>query len=743
MSRRDRQRRRRRNRGSPLKRALGLTVVLAICGITVGALAITGWVVNVAQSAPDLNTHHPRIPGSPSQVFAADGTSLGYIWSPSVHTPLAGSQIPLLVKRATIAIEDRRFYQHGALDYQGIVRAAIKDAVNGQQLQGASTLTMQLVDNVYLPKKYQAARQKHDLKYKIVQAKLATQLEARHTKNWILDNYLNDVPYGTVRGQTAYGVGAAAQMFFDKPLSKLTLDQAALLAGLPQAPSGYNPFIDATAARKRRNEVLQAMVNAGYVTQAQANVAARRKLAVKAVDRYSVKKDPYVFDYIQQAVARDLCPRTPSRCPRMNQGGMKIYTTIDLRKQALARQAILNHASLLAAQGGPGSAAAGLASVDPQTGHILAIASSSDYSQTNFDYATQAHRQPGSSFKTFVLMTLIHDFHGNPNDTYYNSHLLNPGWLPGYPTYLVHTAEDSYQGNISVTKATVLSDNTVFAQLDADLTPQKVTDTAHAMGITTHLDSLPAEAIGGLSTGVTPLEMADAYSTLANGGSHVPTTIINKVVFPDGSIDDFGNVKTTRVFTPGEAYEGTSVLKGVITSGTGTAAGYGCPAAGKTGTANNLSNAWFVGFTPRMSTAVWVGYPQGNSIPMANGFGGTLAAPIWHDYMQTASSGYCGDFPTPAVPFQGTAFFGHYAVTGGSTTVTPGSGSASPNGGTTVPGQTTPTTPTTKYNNPTLYAHPPQNGNGNGNGGGNGRGGGGGGGGGGGAGASGGTGLSH
>jgi penicillin-binding protein 1A len=746
MSRRDRQRRRRRNRGSPLKRVLGLMVVLAICGIAVGALAVTGWVVNVAQSAPNLSTRHPRIPGSPSQVFAADGTSLGYIWSPSVHTPLTGSEIPKRIKEATVAIEDRRFFQHGALDYQGIVRAAIKDTFNGQQLQGASTLTMQLVDNVYLPKKYQSAREQRDLKYKIVQAKLATQLESKHTKNWILDNYLNDVPYGTVRGQTAYGVGAAAEMFFDKPVSELTLDQAALLAGLPQAPSEYNPFIDTKAARQRRNEVLQAMVTAGDVTQAQASVAERRKLDVKSDDAYSVKKDPYVFDYIQQAVARDLCPKTPNSCPRMNQGGMKIYTTIDLRKQALALQAIKNHAALLAEQGGPGSAAAGLASVDPSNGHILAIASSSDYSQTNFDYATQAHRQPGSSFKVFVLMTLIHDFKGNPDDTYYTSKPLGAGWLPGYPAYDVHTAEDSYQGNISVTKATVLSDNTVFAQLDADLTPPKVTATAYAMGVTTHLDSLPAEAIGGLTTGVTPLEMADAYSTLANGGTHVSATIINKVVFPDGSVDDFGNVKKTSVFTPGEAYEGTQVLKGVITSGTGTAAGYGCPAAGKTGTANNLSNAWFVGYTPRMATAVWVGYPQGNSIPMADGFGGTLAAPIWHDYMQTASSGYCGDFPKPAVPFQGTAYFGHYAVTGGSGTVTPGStvNGTTTTGGAAIPGQSS-TTSTNAYNNKTLYAHPPQTGGGNGaNGGGGGAGGGGGGGnGGGGAGASGGTGLAH
>ena len=172
------------------------------------------------------------------------------------------------------------------------------------------------------------------------------------------------------------------------------------------------------------------------------------------------------------------------------------------------------------------------------------------------------------------------------------------------------------------------------------------------MGITSPLDGNPAEVIGGLRIGVTPLEMADAYGTLANGGTHVPATIINKVVFPDGSSENFGDPKPTRVFPDGQTYTATNVLKQVITSGTGTAAGYGCPAAGKTGTANNLENAWFVGYTPRMSTAVWVGYPQGN-IPMADGFGGALAAPIWHDYMQAASGNYCGDFPQPTDPFHG------------------------------------------------------------------------------------------
>ena len=186
-----------------------------------------------------------------------------------MRNPVAGQSIPEQLKQATIAIEDRRFYQHGALDYQGILRAAIRDALHGgTSLQGASTLTMQLVDNVYLPNRIRAS---HNLKYKIIQAKLAEQLEGLHHKNWILTSYLNDVPYGTVGGQTAYGVGAASQMFFNKPVQRLDLAQDALLAGLPQAPSQYNPFIDLAAARHRRGEVLQSMVTAGDITQAQAD----------------------------------------------------------------------------------------------------------------------------------------------------------------------------------------------------------------------------------------------------------------------------------------------------------------------------------------------------------------------------------------------------------------------------------------------------------------------------------------
>ena len=710
-----------------------MTAMIGVCSLVGGALLAVGWVVSVADSAPNLRQLKAHDANPPSEVFAADGELLGYIHADTIYTPIAATRIPATFKQATVAIEDKRFYQHGALDYQGILRAGIKDIFgNGGSLQGASTLTMQLVDNRYLDGTRYAAH--HDLKYKIIQAKLAEQLVKKHPgragKDWILNSYLDVVPYGTVGGQTAIGAGAGAEMFFNKPVWKLDLAQEALLAGLPQSPSQYNPFLYPAKARQRRNQVLQAMVSAHYISQQQASAAEREPLDVHTNDAYHLRRQPYVFDYVEQQLIQKFGLK------RVTNGGLKVYTTIDMKRQQEAQAAIDSH------QGGSvldNQPAAALTSIDPTNGHIVAMANSSTYDQTKFNFAASAHRQPGSSFKVFALMTLIHDYDGDPSQTYYTSKFLPAGWEPADPSWSVHTAEESYAGTIDVAKATTISDNTVFAQLAADIGWNKLDATAHAMGITSPLDANPSEVIGGLRVGVTTEEMADAYATLANGGSHVSPTIISKVAFPDGSSLNLGDPPHKQVFSSGETYDATKVLETVIQSGTGTAANYGCPAAGKTGTANNMDNAWFVGYTPQLSTAVWVGYPQGN-IAMPDGFGGALAAPIWHDYMAQASNGFCGDFPQPSTKWHGTAYFGPHSSTGTpSTAGGGGSGFGSGSGSGSGSG----------YYNPGLYAQPPQPatpskptgggaptpsppGGGNGNGGGHGGGAGGGGGGGGG-----------
>jgi penicillin-binding protein 1A len=694
--------RRRRNKGHPVKRGLMLGFVLGICGLALGALAVVGWVVGVAESAPDISQLKPQNPGGSSEVFAADGTPLGFIQSSVLRTYVHNNQIPKYLKEATVAIEDRRFYQHKGIDYEGILRAAIKDIFGGgKDIQGGSTLTMQLVRNLYLPKSLADTR---TIKRKIIEAKLAEELEQRHTKAWILTSYLNDVDYGTLGGQSAIGVGAAAELFFNQPVWKLNLAQAALLAGLPQAPSQYNPFLDEGVATSRRHDVLKAMVAAGDITQEQADSADAQPLQTEHSSYYQTRRQPFFFDYVKRALDQKFCPKNPGNCPKVEEGGLKIYTTLDLKRQQEARAAIVKN------EGQPDDPAAALVTVDPSSGHILAMASSANYDQTNYNYAAQAQRQTGSAFKVFVLMAAIHDLEMDPNSTYYTSKELFPGWLPGYPDYHVQTAEHSYQGSISVAKATIISDNTVFAQLDADVTPAKVTAMAHAMGITSPLDSFPAEGIGGLRVGVSALQMADAYATVANGGYHIAPTAITKVVFPDRSTVDLGDPGRTQVFSDGEAATAIKVMKGVITSGTGTAASTGCPAAGKTGTTSNYTDAWFVGFTPKLSTAVWVGYPNRTTSMndvngLGPGFGGTLAAPIWHDYMVDAADGYCGDFPAPTTPFTGTQYFGKYTSSHSSQYqyTYPSSGTAtSSTGATGLP------TTTNAYTNPQLYQAVPQ-----------------------------------
>jgi penicillin-binding protein 1A len=656
MTRRERQRRHRKQ-SNPVGRAVLIGSGLLFAGLLAALGGFALWVVSTANSAPNISQLQPRLPGQTSEIFASNGQSLGYISSDILRTTLTESEDPKLLREATVAIEDRRFYQHGGVDYEGLLRAAVKDVFEGGGIQGGSTLTMQLVTNVYLPTDI---GDQHNLKYKIVQAKLANELESQHSKNWILTQYLNDVPYGTTYGQTAIGVAAASQMFFDKPVGKLDLAQVALLAGLPQAPSEYNPFIDPTLALIRRGQVLHAMAQSGYITESEANATQEEPLQVVPNKVYDRVRQPYVVQYVEQQLVKDLGQQAVDR------GGLKVYTTINPADQAAAAAAIKENESE------PGDPASALVSIDSATGQIVALQNSTKYGagagETQFNYATQSERQTGSSFKPFVLMALIKDYDGNPNDTYYYSHTLAAGWLPGYPTYSVHTAENtSCYCTISVTHAMTVSDNTVFAQLGVDVGMTNVDAIAHAMGITAPLYGNPAEAIGGLKVGVDPLQMADAYATLSNGGYHVPPTIISKVVMPDGKTLDLGDPVRTQVFTQGQSYAATQVLQTVVQYGTGTAANYGCPVAGKTGTTSNYTDAWFVGYNPEVSTAVWVGYPNSdvymNDVNgLGPGYGGTLAAPIWRDYMKAAVGSYCGEFPQPSKYWSGVEYFGKHAV---------------------------------------------------------------------------------
>ncbi len=409
-----------------------------------------------------------------------------------------------------------------------------------------------------------------------------------------------------------------------------------MISGLPQAPSEYNPFIDPRAALVRRNQVLQAMEEQGYISSERYQLAVHSGLGLHPGHKYQTIRDPFLFDLVSQELIDKYGINT------VRNGGLKAYTTIDPTLQAAA-QAAVDSCSVCYSGGGP---AAALASVDPTNGEIVALASTQDYSSdSQFNYAWQAHRQPGSSFKTFVLATAIKQGI-DPYTTYYDGTSPKTLETPGGSTWTVNNAEPG-GGTMSLASATWGSVNAVFAQLDLDVGPENVTKTAHDMGITSPLQSLPAEAIGGLRVGVTPLEMADAYATLADGGIHHAATAVSRVEFPGGKVEETNPDSGDRVLTEGQAYDVTKLLEGVITQGTGAGYTYmGCASeAGKTGTSEGESDAWFAGYTPLFSTAVWVGHPESRD---PTGFGGPTAGPIWRSFMESAANGNCPDFPLPS-----------------------------------------------------------------------------------------------
>ncbi|MEJ7718176.1 MAG: transglycosylase domain-containing protein [Thermoleophilaceae bacterium] len=656
MTHRDRQRRRRgRRRGLAGRTSAGLFALFVLAvGAGVGGLSAVGWVVAVAATTPPIEELVPQDKGRSSQIFAADGSLLGYVVSDEIRTPVPAGEHPRDLRNATVAIEDERFWSHEGVDFEGIVRAGLANLESGKTVQGGSTITQQLVRALYIKDP------ERNVQRKIREAKLASEMETRRSKQWILKEYLNSVPYGTVNGRTAVGVEAAGETYFAKHAKDLDLAESALLAGLPQAPSQYNPFRNPEAAISRRNQVLQTMIDTCVKRCPSFRRRARRAMAaelrLRRGNRYTKRREPHFFDYVQEQLIEEYGVSVYRR------GGLKIHTTIDPKLQQAGREAITTQL------GYPDDPSSAIVAIDPKTGYIRAMTSSGTYDERTFNLAAQGHRQPGSAFKTMVLTTALR--RGiDPRSTYYTSKKLNLDLPDTTETYEVSTYDSSYGGRMDLVKATLKSDNTVYAQLDVDLGPKRVAETARLMGITTKLDGYPAEGLGGLRLGVSPLEMANAYATLAAGGMRSRPKAIRRVDFPDGKSDELGKPQRKRVFSDGVAAEVTKVLEKNVQAGTGKKADIGCPAAGKTGTTDNFNDAWFVGYTPKLAASVWVGYPNAqremrgvHGIDVA---GGTIPASIWGAFMGQATSGRdCGRFKSPDNPVKFTPFYGRYASQG-------------------------------------------------------------------------------
>ena len=614
-------RRTRRRRGSvKARRKRRAKLLLAALSIVVLALIASGvGAVAAFRSSCNLDALRPVEIGQNSFVFAADRSLLGSIPAERNRTPVALWRVSPWMRKATVAIEDHRFYEHGGVDYEGIARAAWKDISAGEVVQGGSTITQQLVRNLYISKE-------RTFKRKLKEACLAIKLSRRWSKDRILSEYMNQVYYGN----HAYGIEAAAQTYFSKHAKGLSLDQSALLAGLPQAPTSYDPLHRPAAALARRDAVLRAMYEYGYIGAAQLQRAlASRNLGLRPGKLYTRIREPYFFSYVRDQLIAEYGSNT------VRSGGLRVYTTINPRLQRAAAKAIRDTLYLR------NDPAAAIVSINPANGAIRAMTAVTPGRTGNqFNLVAQARRQPGSTFKTIVLAAAIEQGM-NPDTTYYTSAPFHYQPDPYTPAWDVQTYDHSYSGSISVHSATLASDNTVYAQLTLDVTPEKVAEMAHRLGVQSHLDVVPAMGLG--ADAISPLEEASAYATLAAGGVYSKPMAIRKVILANGREDTdagWGQPKRSRVISDGVAYEVTKILEDNVLEGTGVGAYFGRPTAGKTGTTDNHADAWFSGYVPQLETTVWVGYPQGE-IPMENVHGisvagGTFPATIWKLFMEQA-----------------------------------------------------------------------------------------------------------
>jgi penicillin-binding protein 1A len=634
--------------------ALAIALILVVSGFTGAAV----WM-----SSCDLNSLRPVDVGQNSFVYAADGSLLGSIPAEKNRQPVDLDDMSKWVPRATVAIEDRRFWQHGALDYAGIARALFANVRAGHVVQGGSTITQQLARNLYIKKPSQTFGRK------ATEACLAIKLAREKSKRWILNSYVNQVFYGN----RAYGIEAAGQTYFSKPARHLTLGEAALLAGLPQAPSVFDPFHRPQQAIARRDEVLRAMLANRYITATQyADTVADRHLHLKAGRLYTRIREPYFFSYVRDELQRQYGSNT------VRSGGLRVYTTIDPRLQRLALQAIKRTLYY------PTDPAAAIVAINPANGAIRAMTEVSPGNPKNqVNFASSARRQPGSTFKTMVLTTAV--LEGiNPATTEYLSapFKYDPTGTGSCDTdpptaWCPETYDHSYVGATSIENGTLRSDNTVYARLSLDVGPENIARTAYKLGVRTDLRTSEGAYVPSMGLGsrvVTPLDLASAYSTLAAGGIYSKPMAIRKVILPGGKLDrdaGWGAPQRQRVIPDWVAAEVRRILEENMTSGTGTGAYFGATSAGKTGTTDNYADAWFCGFTPSLEATIWLGYPRGE-IPMLSVHGievsgPTFPATIWRLFMEPAQkyAPFPKEFPVATTSPVWRSHALQYAMSGG------------------------------------------------------------------------------
>ncbi len=598
-----------------MRRALRVTAVLLLLVVLFAAGSVAGIVASYSRNLPDISRMADYQPARSTRIYARNGSLLATLYKENrIWVPIA--KIPAPVRDAFIANEDHNFYHHHGVDFLGIVRAAASNVTHHHIEQGASTITQQLARGLFLTDKQTVSR-------KVQEALLAMEIERYYTKDEILERYLNLIYLGS----GAYGVDAAAHTYFGRSVENLTLGQAAMLAGLVAAPSDYSPYVNRALARERQRHVLDRMAESGYISRAQANEAydAPLELAGERPAGLQGFNAPwfttFAVDKLEQTFGKQAT----------YEGGLQVYTTLDPQMEKTGQEAVdwgMRQAKLE----GIGASQAALVALRPSTGEIMAMIGGTHFSLTNqFNRAWQAHRQPGSSFKVYVYTTAIDN--GMPPTTVIDDSPVsypdgNGGvWSP-------HDDDNSYMGAISLRVALAQSRNIVAVKLLEQVGIDRAIEYAHRMGVTSNLEPNLSLALG--TSVITPLDQATGFATIANQGVHIPASPFRLVKDSLGnSVLDNQYPEQTEVVSAGTAYIMTTMMEDVINHGTGYPnAVIGRPAAGKTGTTSDFRDAWFVGFTPDLVTAVWIG--NDNYHPMNESYGGNIPARIWSRFMKSA-----------------------------------------------------------------------------------------------------------
>lgn len=589
---------------------------------------VAGGLVGLATSfrnLPDVRVLRGYVPSETTYIYDVKGKELASLHGEANREVVKLDQISPVLKRAVLAMEDSHFYMHHGINPNSVGRALLINWEKNTVVEGGSTLTMQLVKNLFLKPERKFSR-------KIAEAVMAIRLEQIFTKDQILEMYLNQIYWG----HNNYGIQTAAQSYFSKTADQLNLAESAMLAGLIQSPEEYSPFVNLKTAKERQAIVLNRMENLGWITTAEAEAARKQKLNIGKLTSWRTSKLPF----ITEAVVAELNERFGREA--VLKGGMRVQTTIDTKFQEMAEQTVASsHANIRYRGLYAGQVA--LAAVDPRTHFVKALVGGVSYKKSQFNRAIQARRQPGSAFKPFVYYTAFASGKYGPSSTVMDTPVR---YRDGSGWYSPRNYGGGYSGAMTVRTALAVSANVPAVKIGRAVGLDKVIETCRTLGIKSPMEPVTSLPLGAI--GLTPLEMAGAYATFASNGWYSDTTIIVRVTDSAGNVLLDNTPKPRLVLDPWATASLTNVLQGVINGGTGKAAQIGRPAAGKTGTTSSERDVWFVGYTPQLSTAVWIG--NDNNRPLGGGAtGGQFAAPIWRNFMLKALKNEpVQSFPAPS-----------------------------------------------------------------------------------------------